>query len=701
MDSSTPSSPLLTPDDKTDAYSTNTLQASFTPVTMANAGDKIVLTGSFQMTATPVAAQGNWFRFGLYDRLGQSLNTATGWLGLTGMGNSLYERTSTGLFSIGTGATQRSPDASPTPISSTSPTGNPAIAFEVTLTRTAAGIVATHRLVRTDSNAILMSYSYTDATPNNNGVLGSDNTGSTGYNPTLNTAGFAFSRNYIGTSSAKAQFLNVQMTYTPALDGSSQTIDFAPIADHTFNDPAFGLSGTATSGLPVSFSVVSGPATVSGTMLTIIGVGTVTVRATQTGSYTWLPAASVDQSFDVVKDTAVVSLGNVNSTFDGDANPVSVTTSPSGLVVNVTYNGSNIVPSAPGSYTVVATVNDPCYEGSATGQMTISAPVFNWTDQTSGADRPWSLPANWSGGTIPSAGVATVLAFFANLTLNSGTVISNQNLAASFVLNALDLNGTGPATGAAMVVVGGQSLSLISNQTYSPVVALSAMAGAGLNYWVSAPISLQGPLTVQGNGTAAFAFSGGITGPGTLTKIGSSTLTLGGNNTFTGATVVGEGCLVLTGTLNGTESLSIASGATLVIVGPGRCIVPGDVNNLGTIRVTNGASIETSGTVFNQGVLDLITADPFIPAGSVNQGIILDAATARQAPNITITPTGVAITIQSYLGHGYKLQYATTLPSSAWIDVGAPQDGTGGALLFTDPAGRGNSRRFYRFLISP
>jgi hypothetical protein len=342
---------------------------------MANVGDKILLTGSFQMTTTPVSGQGNWFRFGIYDRLNQPLTTSTGWLGLTGMGSSLYERTSlTGLYTTGNGATQRTPSSSPSPISSNSPSGNPVLAFEVSITRATNGIVVSHRIIRTDTNATLMSYSYTDTTPNNNGLLsGSQNTSTNPvYNPTFNTVGFSFAKSYIGNTGAMAQFSDVKIHYTPAVDGNSQSITFSPIEDHTYLDAPFALSATASSGLPVSFSVMSGPATINGNTLSITGVGTVVVRASQMGDYTFLPAQSVDQSFIVAKAQANVQLSYPNTTYDGTSKEAIVTTSPSNLEVITTYNSLLQAPSDIGSYNVIATVNDENYEGSSAGTLTIN-----------------------------------------------------------------------------------------------------------------------------------------------------------------------------------------------------------------------------------------------------------------------------------------------------------------------------------------
>ncbi|MCX6917440.1 MAG: hypothetical protein NT167_31135, partial [Verrucomicrobia bacterium] len=65
-------------------------------------------------------------------------------------------------------------------------------------------------------------------------------------------------------------------------------------------DAPFALSGTASSGLPVAYSLVSGPATLSGNVVTLAGWGTVVVRASQAGNAMYAAAADVVQSFFVM-----------------------------------------------------------------------------------------------------------------------------------------------------------------------------------------------------------------------------------------------------------------------------------------------------------------------------------------------------------------------------------------------------------------
>lgn len=84
-------------------------------------------------------------------------------------------------------------------------------------------------------------------------------------------------------------------------DPSFQYISFLGIPDKLTTDQPFSVSATASSGLPVSYSIVSGPAMVSGNTVTLNGQkGIVTVRASQPGDGMFTAAADVETSFEVV-----------------------------------------------------------------------------------------------------------------------------------------------------------------------------------------------------------------------------------------------------------------------------------------------------------------------------------------------------------------------------------------------------------------
>ena len=81
---------------------------------------------------------------------------------------------------------------------------------------------------------------------------------------------------------------------------ADQTIDFGSLAPVSFDDGSLELSATATSGLAVTFS--SGDnliATISGTTVTFVMPGTVTISADQAGDINHNAAARVDQSLTI------------------------------------------------------------------------------------------------------------------------------------------------------------------------------------------------------------------------------------------------------------------------------------------------------------------------------------------------------------------------------------------------------------------
>ncbi|MGI4021563.1 MAG: PA14 domain-containing protein [Janthinobacterium lividum] len=93
---------------------------------------------------------------------------------------------------------------------------------------------------------------------------------------------------------------------------AEQTISFAAIASKTVGDAPFALTATASSGLPVSFSIVSGSATISGSTVTLTGDGNVTIAANQLGNASFSAAKTVTQSFAVVPaSTACSATGTI------------------------------------------------------------------------------------------------------------------------------------------------------------------------------------------------------------------------------------------------------------------------------------------------------------------------------------------------------------------------------------------------------
>ena len=89
-----------------------------------------------------------------------------------------------------------------------------------------------------------------------------------------------------------------------AINLKAQTINFPAISAMSFTTGPVNLTASASSGLTVAYAVLSGPAIVTGSILTLNGLGPVTVRATQTGDGTYAAATPVDVTFNVTKSFA-------------------------------------------------------------------------------------------------------------------------------------------------------------------------------------------------------------------------------------------------------------------------------------------------------------------------------------------------------------------------------------------------------------
>ncbi|HCN28708.1 MAG TPA: hypothetical protein DIT64_08055 [Verrucomicrobiales bacterium] len=176
----------------------------------------------------------------------------------------------------------------------------------------------------------------------------------------------------------------------------AQTISFDAPAQRQVGDAPFDLMATASSGLPVSFQILSGPANLAGSTVTLTGAaGVVQVRATQAGDSTFDPAPPVDRHFHVVPVSTKFNLINLVQTYTGGPLSVGVTGVPlTGLVI--TYNGSQNLPVNAGSYNVLATSGTL----KKTGKLTINkAPLTVTADNQRkliGQPNP-ALTFNYSG----------------------------------------------------------------------------------------------------------------------------------------------------------------------------------------------------------------------------------------------------------------------------------------------------------------
>ena len=118
-----------------------------------------------------------------------------------------------------------------------------------------------------------------------------------------------------------------QVTQSFAISKADQTITFDAIADKTYGDAAFELSGSASSGLALTYSVISGSVTLDGNMATINGGGEVVIGASQAGDNNYNAAVQVTQSFTVNKADQTITITEIgNKTILDDPFEVIATT---------------------------------------------------------------------------------------------------------------------------------------------------------------------------------------------------------------------------------------------------------------------------------------------------------------------------------------------------------------------------------------
>lgn len=122
---------------------------------------------------------------------------------------------------------------------------------------------------------------------------------------------FASSGDVIGLASGEG-ILRYVGGYKP-YKKQNQSVSFNPVSSKKYNDPRFELSAQSTSGLPIVYSSSNtSVATVSQNIVTITGVGTTTLSATQKGNIDFNPATEV-QLFTVVKADQSISFSAINN----------------------------------------------------------------------------------------------------------------------------------------------------------------------------------------------------------------------------------------------------------------------------------------------------------------------------------------------------------------------------------------------------
>ena len=403
-----------------------------------------------------------------------------------------------------------------------------------------------------------------------------------------------FTDNSLNTSPSAAQIIALSGTATQA----AQTISFTqPASPVTYGvSPVTLVASGGASGNPVIFSVVSGPAKVSGTngaTLTITGPGTVVVAANQAGNAEYSAAPELTRTITVNKAAQSISFTQPASPVTYSVKPIALSAKASSKLA-VTFS----IVSGPAK---VSGTNDATLTITGAGTVVVTAKQPGNADYLAAPELTRTIKVNKAAQTItfPAIGsrtIGTKLALsatasskltvsFASLTKSACTV--SGETASLVALGACTIRASqagntaynaAPSVSQSFTV--GHAQTVTFKQPASPVtygvkpIALSATASSKLAVTfgvVSGPAKVSGThdatLSIKGAGTVVVAAkqAGNATyGAAQVTRsivVNKATLTVTANNlTMKQGATVPKLTYTMAGFVNGDKQAKATTG---------------------------------------------------------------------------------------------------------------------------------------------
>jgi fibronectin type 3 domain-containing protein len=188
-----------------------------------------------------------------------------------------------------------------------------------------------------------------------------------------------------------------------------------------------------------------------------INAGSYAVEATITApNYT----GHASGTLIIAPANAGVTLGGLNTLYDGTPKAATATTTPANLSVTFTYDGNTAAPADAGSYAVVGTVTDANYTGTATGTLVIApaAAVINLG----------GLSATYDGAPKSATVTTTPLNLPVSVTYD-GSLTAPTNAGSYSVVGAVnDPNYIGIGSGTLVIARAGATVAFANlRQTYN------------------------------------------------------------------------------------------------------------------------------------------------------------------------------------------------------------------------------------------
>ena len=418
-----------------------------------------------------------------------------------------------------------------------------------------------------------------------------------------------------------------------------QTITFPAIPTLTLTNTSYNLGATASSGLPVTYTIGnSSIAGITNGSLIPLGIGTTTIVASQAGDTNWMPAAPVTNPLVVTYAPQSYTAPTISNQIYGSL-PFGITlpTNSSGLPVTArvvsgpaTLNGTNLTITGLGTVTLAydAVGNAVYGSNSVTNTFTVGNCPTNRKSQTitfgTIAARIYGGTPFTLGATASSSLPVTYVSSNTNVASFSGSTLTIRGAGTSLITAYQPGNGTWnpapPVSQTLIVNKSGQTItfSALPKKPYgSAPLTLTARASSGLPISYSSSDSTVASLSTNGSNTILTAAGAGTatitaTQPGnanflsksfalpiTITP-GNDAVTFSTNAPVTYATnlsiplqAVTKSGRAVTYSSSASNVVSI-SGSNAIVQGAGSAVITASV---GTNSLWNGATNKISLTV--------------------------------------------------------------------------------------------------------
>jgi hypothetical protein len=365
---------------------------------------------------------------------------------------------------------------------------------------------------------------------------------------------------------------------TIPLNGSqaTQTITFpAPTSPLTYGVSTITLTATTSSGLPVSYTV-TGPATVSGSALTVTGAGSVVVTATQTGDTSYLAATPVSRSITVNKAVPVLTwptpapIGYGTALSNAQLDATATGLSGASLGGSFTYNPlAGTVPAAgPQSLQVSFAPTDTTDYTTATSSVTLTVNGATLQVTANNATKVYGTANPTFTGTVSGELPGKSFTESFTSTATTGSPAGSYAIVPS-VTGATVADYTQTITNGTLAVTkAGSTTTVSASPTAVSLVQTVTLTAAVISQTSGTPT---GTVTFYDNGTALMRepVTAGMAQLTTLLPAGATaviTATYQGDNNFLGSTSSNSASVVVasfdfTFTNTGTSAYTAAPGA--------------------------------------------------------------------------------------------------------------------------------------------